>query len=111
MSFFRNPVRRQTLPVQPGLSRLLLLGRFDLWHKAWSLPSPDIYRDPAAGIPGGFPAGSAALVAVISRQHSDFSDPAMGCANPSKAAHRRMTIRRYHRRFLGKTKTTKRKET
>jgi hypothetical protein len=47
MSFFRNRVRRQTLPVQAGLSRLLLLGRFDLRHKVWSLPVFDNPQDAA----------------------------------------------------------------
>jgi len=74
------------------LSRLLLLCRFDLRQKAWSLPSPDIRRDPAAG----FQAGSAALAAVISTQLSNFSDPALGGANPSKTTRRR--------RYFGKTR-------
>jgi hypothetical protein len=106
MSFFRNTIRRQTLPAPAGLSRLLLQCRFDLQHKAWSLSSPDIRRDPALG----FPADFAALATAISRVLANFSDPALGGANPSKRTRRRIVIRRSVRWSLGKTKTTKRKE-
>jgi hypothetical protein len=82
------------------LNRLLLHCRFDLQQKAWSLPSPGIHRDQAAG----FPAGSAALALVITRQLSNFSDPALGGSNPSKTARRRIKIRRPLRRSLGKTR-------
>jgi hypothetical protein len=103
---FQNPVSSQPFAVPAGLSRLLLLCRFDYRQKSWELPAWEVRRDRDSK----FSADAKILASAVSKIIFDFSDPSLGGANPSQTAQRRIKIRRSLRRSLGKTKTTKRKE-
>jgi hypothetical protein len=106
MSALQNPIRSQSVAVPAGLSRLLLVCRFDLQQRSWGLPAWGVRRDSHSI----FPSDLAELASAISKNSSDFSDPSLGGAKPSKAAARRTGIRHFSRRLLGDNQTTKRKE-
>jgi hypothetical protein len=59
-----------------------LLCRFDFRLKTWALAVVHFRRDSDSL----FPANSAALAFVLSQKISDFSDPTMGGAKPSKTS-------------------------
>ena len=100
MSVQPNPVRRQAKAVPAGLSRWLLLCRFDFRQKSWELPTREILGDTNFL----FPADSAALASTISQTLSGFSDPSLGGATPEKTATCRIVSRHAIRQLLGKTK-------
>ena len=102
MSVLRNPVQRLALTTQTGLIRLLLQCRFDFQHKIWSVPGIDSRLD--RGLSSA--PDSDALLPLLSAVISDFSDPAMGGAKPSKPEISRIGIRRALYRSLRKTKKT-----
>jgi hypothetical protein len=106
MSNFHNPVQMQPLAVPAGLGRLLLLCRFDFRQKRWVLPAWEIPRDRDSR----FFADAEILASLISQNPTDFSDPSLGGATPSKSATRRIGIRHSIQRTLGKIKTNKKKE-
>jgi hypothetical protein len=103
MSILQNPVRRRPFTVQPGLSHLLLLCRFDFRQKIWELPGWEISRAAAAVSP----ADSGSLASAVSRYSSHFSDPSLGGVRASRTARRRIGLRHSLRRSLGKTKNKK----
>jgi hypothetical protein len=108
MSILQNPVRRRPFTVQPGLSHLLLLCRFDFRQKIWELPGWEINGASTAVSP----ADSGSLASAVSRYSSHFSDPSLGGVHASKTAGRRIGLRHSLRQSLGKTKhkkTTKEK--
>jgi hypothetical protein len=107
MSVQPNPVRRQAKAVPAGLSRWLLLCRFDFRQKSWELPTREILGDTNFL----FPADSAALASTISQTHSDFSDPSLGGNKPAKVATRRIVSRHALRRPLGIKKQRKQQRT
>jgi hypothetical protein len=100
---FRNPVQSQPFAVPAGLSRLLLLCRFDFRQKSWGLPAWEVRRDRDFE----FSADAEALASAVSKITFDFSDPSSGGANPSKPVVRRIHHRHLSRRTLGKTKKPK----
>jgi hypothetical protein len=103
MSVLQYPVPPRSFAVPARLSRLLLLCRFDFRQRNWSLPSWETHHDFAPVSP----AHSAAQTAALFKHPSDFSDPALGGSNPSKAFARRFHHRHLPRWSLGKNKTTK----
>jgi hypothetical protein len=100
---FQNPVQSQRPAAPAGLNHLLLVCRFDFRQKIWGFPAAGVHRDSNSILP----AHSAALAAAISKNLSDFSDPALGGTNPSKTVLRRIGFRHSLGRSLGKTKPTK----
>jgi hypothetical protein len=97
---YQNPIQSQPFVVATGLSRLLLLCRFDFRQKSWGLPAEEVCRDSNSV----YSAHAAALAAAIAQTFSEFSDPSRGGANASKGASGRMGIRRFSRRPLGAIK-------
>lgn len=103
MSFFRNTVRRSSLPAPVGLSRLLLHSHFDFQHKVWSLPDFDDPQDAETTLAifsrGWLPVTAAAI---------HFSDPARGGSKPTKLTSDRIGFR--PRPLLGNTAITNQKK-
>jgi len=102
MSVQHNSFRRQAKAVPAGLSRWLLLCRFDFQQKNWGLPSCEIRGDFNCLLA----AEPAALAAAILQTLSDFSDPSLGGASPAKTANRRIIRRHALRQPPGKNKNT-----
>jgi hypothetical protein len=102
MSTLQASLLPDPLAAQVSLNRLHLLYRFDLRQRTWVLQALEI----RSGNNSPFPTGLAALASAIAKNISDFSDPAKGGDQPSRATTRRIRIRRSVHGLLGKTKQT-----
>jgi hypothetical protein len=100
MSILQASLRPDPLATQVSLNRLHLLYRFDLRQRTWMLQALEI----RSGINSPSPTGLAALASAIAKNISDFSDPAKGGDQPSRATRRRIGIRRSVHGLLWKTK-------
>jgi hypothetical protein len=109
MFIFQNPRLVQPFAPPSTLNRLLVLCRFDLRQKSWGLPAPIIRRD--RHFKFYIPADAATLALAVAKTTHDFSDPALGGANPPISARSRIAFRSSPPRFLGKTKQPKKNET
>ncbi len=84
MSFFSNTVRRQSPPAAAGLSRLLLLCRFDFPQRHWSLPAFDNQQEAETSLTlfaRGLLAGSGAVGGPI----FEFTARGGGLSQPESA--------------------------
>jgi len=100
----RNIVRQPSPTAQ--LSRLLLPCHYDFQNRIWNLPASQVGLNERLTISND----QAALLPLLNVVITGFSDPSLGGASPSKSASRRIGIRPFHHRSLGKpNKQQKRK--
>jgi hypothetical protein len=99
MSISRNSVQSESIVPQLGLSRLLLLCRFDYRQKAWNLPAFALRRDRSSNLL----ADSAALASTVSKIFRGFHDTESLSRSALKTSTRRLGSRQTYRRTLKKT--------
>src|ERR1700735_3289907 len=104
MSISRNSVRSGSVVPQVGLSRLLLLCRFDYRQKVWNLSVFGLRRD----LSSNFIADSAALASTVSKIFRGFHD--VENLSTSKFTNRQLELRQTYRRPSRKTRRQRKSE-